>query len=162
MKLYEITDQFRKLDEFVPEIESCEEAEAYTALFDELMGTLSDKVHSTTMVLKNTESDIGAIEGEIKRLQARKKNLQHKADSLMNYMAYCMKGADVNEVKTSLFTVKFVKSPPSVVGDNVDLLPECFTRVKREADKTAIKEALQKGVEIEGWSIESKITLRVK
>jgi hypothetical protein len=162
MKLYEIADQFRKLDEFVPDIDSQADGEAYTDLFNDLIVSFSDKVHNTCCVMRNTEADIVAIDQEIKRLQARKKALVGKVTSLEEYLTYCLKNAEVNEVKTSLFNVKFVKSPPSVVGDNIESLPEEYTRVKREADKTAIKDALQKGVEIPGWSIESKITLRVK
>ena len=69
MRLYEIADQFIKLDDFIPDVESAEDSQAYSDLFDEFQGDLSDKVHGCCCVIRNTESEANALAQEIKRIE---------------------------------------------------------------------------------------------
>jgi hypothetical protein len=155
MKLYEITSQFEKLDAMVPDIDNHEDAEAFTELYAELEGDLSDKVHGLCCVIRNTESSANALDVEIKRLTAKKKSLESKSKRLMDYLEFSLKSANVPSVKTSIFDVVFKKNPPSVNVLDESLIPASFIRTKIETspDKVAIKDALKSGEHVPGCEL---------
>jgi hypothetical protein len=162
MRLYEIADQFIKLDDFIPDVESAEDSQAYSELFDELQGDLSDKVHGCCCVIRNAQSEADALAIEIKRMTAKKKALEAKADRVQDYLSYCLKTIGQDKVKTSLFDVGFRKLPPSVVITDEAAIPDLLCRTKREPDKTAIKQAIQEGIEIAGAHLEAGERLVIK
>lgn len=162
MRLYEIAEQFRALDSLIPDVESEQDAQAYTELYEGLTGTLQEKVHGLCCVIRNTESEANAFDAEIKRLQAKKKALESKVASLSSYLEYQLKGADQSEVKTALFTVKFQINPDSVEILDEKMLPIEFTRSKVEPDKTVIKEALKRGEYVPGAKLVRKERMVIK
>lgn len=61
----------------------------------------------------------------------------------------------VKSAKAGTFTVRRDPGSKSLVGDGVpELLPERFRRVKVEADKKAIGDAIKAGEEVEGYRFE--------
>ncbi len=161
MKLYEITDQFRQLDDFLPEIESGEEAQAFTELFDWLQGTLEEKVAGICAVYRNTEAEAEAIKAEIDRLTKRKKALENKAQRLKDYLLYNLEAVGQEQVKTGVWDVRVKTNPPSCKVDE-SLLPEGFWKVKREPDIAKAKQAIQAGAEIPGAWLETKRGVTIK
>lgn len=162
MRLYEITEQFQALDSFIPEVDSAEDSAAWSELWAGLQVKLVDKVHGLCCVIRNTEGEAMAIDAEIKRLTAKKKALQNKVDNLTSYLEYNLKASDSSEVKTSIFTVKFAKTPASVKILDESALPTDMLRVKTEPDKTAIKAAIKEGREVPGACLEAGERLVIK
>ena len=65
------------------------------------------------------------------------------------------------KIETDLF--KFtVRKSESVAVKDAETLPRAYIRLKREADKKLIKEALKRGEQIEGCSIVENYSLGVK
>jgi hypothetical protein len=162
MRLYEITEQFQRLDSFIPDVESADDSVAWSELWGELQSDLSDKVHGLCCVIRNTEGEAMAIDAEIKRLTAKKKALANKVENLTSYLEYNLKASDSSEVKTSIFTVKFAKTPESVKILDESALPSDLLRVKTEPDKTAIKAAIKEGREVPGACLEAGERLVIK
>jgi hypothetical protein len=162
MSLYEISGQFEILDEFIPDIVSEEDSKAYSDLFDQLQGSLSEKVHGLCCVIRNAESMQDALGLEIKRMSNKKKLLENKVKRLTDYMEYCLRHIGQDKVKTSLFDVGFRKLPPSVVITDESAIPDLLCRTKREPDKTAIKQAIQEGIEVNGAHLEAGERLVIK
>jgi hypothetical protein len=161
MKLYEIKDQFRKLDEF--QLESDDDVQAFGELYAGLQISLTEKVENCCMVIKNTMSEADAIADEINRLRARKDALANKADSLSKYMQHEMEAIGVDSVKGALFSVRIQANPPSVdVSVDVSQLPVDYQRVKLEADKAGLKQALLAGIDIEGCTLMQSKSIRIK
>jgi hypothetical protein len=162
IRLYEITDQFKALDSFIPEVESVEDSSAWSELWEGLQVELADKVHGLCCVIRNTEGEAMAIDAEIKRLTAKKKALENKVENLTSYLEYNLKSSDSREVKTSIFTVKFAKTPEAVKILDESALPANMMRVKTEPDKTAIKAAIKGGREVPGARLEVGERLVIK
>ena len=162
MRLYEITDQFSQLDDFLPEIESMEDGQAYTELFDQLQGELSEKVHGCVCVIKNAQSEADALTVEIKRMTAKRKALENKASRVHDYLDFSLRALGQDHVKTSLFDVKYQKSPPSVrIISEIDLPDDCL-RIKKEADKTLIKQKIQSGEFVKGAELVQDTRMVIK
>ena len=161
MKLYEITGQARLLDEFAGDISTPEDAQAFSELYAEIEGAFDAKAHSVCCVIKNATSEADALAEEIKRLTARKKAFESKAESLKNYIEYEMKKLDKKEVKTALFSLKFQKNQDSCEVDESGLEDKWF-KIERKPDIAKIKETLKAGEKIDCAWLESSESLRIR
>lgn len=101
-----------------------------------------------------------AIKEQEAVLKARREACDAKADSLKRYLLDALGG---EKLKTGRVSVSYRKSTSTEI-DDVDVVPEEFMRVKTtiEPDKTAIKEALSSGTEINGCRLVTKTSVVVK
>jgi len=81
------------------------------------------------------------INNEIKRLQGLKKRQEKRADNLLRYITYALKG----EKFKSPFVSVYYKTTESVEASEV---PDRYMRIKKEPDKMKIKQALKKGEKV--------------
>lgn len=129
-------------------------------------GELEVKCENYAMVLKNLEGDVEALDNEIRRLTSRKKTLENNIKRMKEAVRDVMIATGKTKFKTELFSFSVQNNPASVVLDTEDLdtLPDEFIRIKKEADKAAIKEALLKGDEkLSGYAhIEQGQSLRIR
>lgn len=141
-----------------------EQMENLSEVYTQMQGDFDQKIENTVKVIRNYESDVNAIDEEIKRLQAKKKSAQARADWLRNNIKMAMIALDKNKVKTALCTVSL--SDEKIAGvqitGNVDDLPKEFQKIKIEADKTALKNALMDGIEIDGVELYTNRTLTIR
>jgi hypothetical protein len=72
--------------------------------------------------------------------------------------------AGINEVKSSLFTIKLGKNPAKVSITDQALVPDKFVRTTLTIapDKNAIKDALQAGEEVPGCELVRDTVLKVR
>jgi len=158
VKLYEISNQFKALDEI--NLESDDDVQAFADLYAGLQVSLTEKIENCCMVLRNAQAEADAITEERARLDDRRKALENKIDRLREYMLHEMEGIGVDSVKGALFSVRIQNNPQSVQVDGD--VPEEYQRVKVEADKTKIRQALLDGIEIAGCKLVQTKSLRVK
>jgi len=92
----------------------------------------------TTMIEKNVE---------------RRDRLKKRADFYRAFMHRLLQAADIKSLDLPAGKVSISHTPPSVVVNNPDELPDIYIRVKREPDKAALKEALKRGETIPGASL---------
>jgi hypothetical protein len=161
MKLYEMTDQFRKLEEMAMQIDSAEDAEAFSALWAEIAGDFMIKAERTAMVIRNLEAECDAMWCEEDRLKARRKSMENNVVSLKGYLESHMKETGIDKVTGTLFTISIQKNPPALKLDE-GKLPEAWWKVKREPDSAKIKEAIKSGESIEGAWLEQGESLRIR
>jgi hypothetical protein len=162
MRLYEITEQFQALDSFIPDVDSVEDSTAWSELWEGLQVDLADKVHGYCCVIRNAEGDLMVLEAEIKKLERKKEIVANKIKALEKRLSSGLKLAETTEVKTSIFTVKFSKTPESVKILDESALPADLLRVKTEPDKTAIKAAIKEGRDVPGACLEAGERLVIK
>lgn len=100
------------------------------------------------------------VDAEIKRLQAVKKSNSNLISRLKNGLLQAVKLYGDFEVGFTKFGTR--KSSSTVVGD-VNSLPKEFkvSKLTEQADKKAIKEALQRGEKIEGCEIVESLNLKI-
>lgn len=127
--------------------------------FSELEMTLAEKRENILLWIKNLNADAKAIKEEEKILADRRKVIENKADNLRKYIEYDLAG---EKFKTARVSVSYRKSTAVNVLD-LNKIPAEYLRMKEpEADKTAIKEALNNGVKIEGAELIENISMQIK
>lgn len=155
MQLYEITEAYLALDN----LDDTEDIKHYlSAIQDEF----NDKLESTTYVIQNYKSEIEAIKNEINRLSSKKKSLENKVTFLTDYMYENMKALDMEKAKVGTFDLRIQKNPKSVQILDETKIADDYIRIKKELDKSKIKEALKNGLTVEGAELIQTEGLRIK
>ena len=148
--IYDIKGRYCSIQELLSESDLDPQLLADT--MEAVEGELEIKCENYAMVLKNLEGDVEALDNEIKRMK----------EAVRDAMITTGK----TKFKTELFSFSVQNNPASVVLDTEDLdtLPDEFIRIKKEADKTAIKAALLAGDQkLAGYAhIEQGQSLRIR
>ncbi len=127
MKLYELTDTYAELVAQLDECETEEEAAQLWAQLDEIGSSIAEKADNYARFMRNKQSDISALDDEIKRLQKRKKAAENTVDHLREHMKFAMGIAGATEIKTALGKWTVRKNAPHVeVIDESEIAPEFF------------------------------------
>lgn len=130
-------------------------------LFGEISMNFDNKLNDSQRWIIEQEACADTLKAEAKRLSAKATALQNRADRVRELMKGAIVATGETKYKTDLFSF-FIKKSESVQVLSEDELPREYLRIKREADKIKIKEALKKGEHIEGCSIVEKLSLGVK
>lgn len=122
---------------------------------------LQEKGVDIGYVIKSLDDEIEIFDKEIKRLQERKKALQNAQDRVKSELTKAMNEFGILEIKGRTLKINFRKSE-SVEVDNIEELDDKFKKVKTEADKMAIKEAIKNGEEVKGARLIEKQNLQIR
>jgi hypothetical protein len=104
------------------------------------------------------------LKEEAKRLSERATRYTKNADKLKDLMSLAFNASGEKKIVTTKFTFSTRKSE-TVEFDELlspDDFPRQFVRIKREFDKTKIKEALKKGEIIDGAKIVTNQNFQIK
>ena len=162
--IYEITNDYLQIMAMLEDSDLDPQTLADT--MEGIEGEFEIKAENYAKVMKNLEGDILAIKAEIDRLTSKKRVIENNIKSMKSNLQYAMEATGKTKFKTELFSFNIQKNAPSVVIDLEDLskLPSQFIKQREiEADKTAIKEALKRGENLDGiahW--EQGESLRIK
>ena len=145
MKLYELTAQYRGLAELsdIPD-------DALRDTLEGLEGEIQIKAENLLMVVSNMNADATAIDTEIKRLQARKKAITNRQNSLRDYLKHNMQQSGISKIQCPLFSITLAKGRPMAVIEQEDLLPKKFIKTTRSPIKADILRALKAGEQVPG------------
>lgn len=158
-KLYDISkDYIGFLESDLPEHEMLD-------CLDDIKDAFEEKAHNIIAVATTLDSDINAIDAQIKRLQERKKAINSNVERLKEYLRYNMEVSGINKISHPLFSITLGKPSATCEVTDQSLLPDDYVTVKTEIkpDKRKILKDLKEGVEIEGAEIiEGKPSLRIK
>lgn len=141
--------------------EFIDNTETINNLFNGLKMTFEDKLDNSQRYILTLNGEADILAKEIKRLQAKKTALENKADRLSEMMKNAILSSGENKFKTSLYIFN-IKKTESVEVRDLDVIPRAYLRLKKEADKVAIKKALKNGDVIEGVYLSEKLSLGVK
>ena len=162
--IYEITDDFLRIQDMMedPELDS----QTLADTFEAIDGELEIKAESYAKVMKNLEGDLAGIKTEIDRLTSKKKTIENNIKNMKATLQSVMEVTGKTKFKTDLFSFGIQKNAPSVVIDVEDVrdIPEDYLKFKEpEVDKTAIKAAINDGVDLTGIAhLETKCSLRIR
>ena len=110
-------------------------------------------------VIKQLRSQSDMIKSEIKRLQELAKRYENSAEKLSDTLLQSVVAH--GQIKTALVTISSRKSKSVSITDE-SLLGAEFMRIKTEPNKTAIKEALEAGQEVQGALIVENYSLNIR
>lgn len=162
--IYEIASDWFRVQEMMEDPEIDPQTLADT--FEAIDGELEIKAENYAKVMKNLEGDIAAIKAEIDRLTSKKKTIENNIKNMKATLQNVMEVTGKTKFKTELFSFGIQKNAPSVVIDEqyIENIPERFLKYSDPAiNKTAIKEAIQNGENLEGLAhLESKNSLRIR
>lgn len=129
---------FKKLlDPDVPE-------EAVFDTLEMIEADMDTKADRYAMVLRDMDGDVATIDGEIKRLQERKKFILNRCDRLKATLYASMKATGRTSFKTALYSFTIQGNGGSRPVKLLDDVPERW-RKPGEPDMGKIREALENG-----------------
>ena len=114
--------------------------------------------------IKWQEEWLDNLDTEIKRLQTLKKARENRIKRVRAGYAEFLTAIGKKKIETLRGNMTVAAPTVSTVIDSIDDLPDAYkkTTVKIDADKTAIKQAIQMGKAIPGAHLEEKPSIRIK
>ena len=158
MKLYEIDNAILDcIDMETGEVIDIEK-------LNELQLERDTKIENVACWIKDLKAEAEAIKAEKQALAERQKVAENKAESLKKWLAYALNG---EKFKTAKCAISFRKSESVEVTDaGIKSLmkehDELLTYKAPEPNKTAIKQALKDGLNVDGVQLVQKTSTIIK
>lgn len=164
MNLYEIGQSFKNLEEVIENSEDENLLEIINDSMSELQETFESKAENIVRFTKNLRGQAEVIDNEIKRLQARKKSIDSKAENLEKYLFDAMKFVNKDKIATGIFEISIKQNPYSVkIVDDFAIEDKYIIKTEKVSyDKKRIKEDILHQIEVKGAVLERKEVLKVK
>lgn len=162
--LYEITQDYMTILAMMedPELDPKTLADTMEAV----EGELEVKAENYAKVIRNLEADVTGIKAEIDRLSERKKTIENNIKRMKEALQFSMETTGKTKFKTELFSFSVRNNAPKVVMDEeyIENIPERFLKYSEPSiNKSAIKEAIQSGEDLEGIAhLEQLTSLTIK
>ena len=160
MRLYDIDVNLRALWNKIAEQEG-EITEEDMQMLNELEIAKNDKLEGYGVIIREMKSEIDECDAEMKRIKEiadRKKNaMERLKKSLQEFMI----GNEIDKFESVKVKLSFRKSQ-SLEIEEVAIIPEDLMRIKKEPDKTAIKEFIVNGGELQGVHLLDKKNIQIK
>lgn len=156
MTLYEINEQIQKAIElgFDPETGEILDESA----LEQLQLDRDEKIENICLFIKDLKAEAAALDAEKKNLDARATVAKRKSDSLSRYLQAMLDG---EKFKTARCSISYRKTSAVIVDDENEL-PELCVRIRKEPNKTAIKDYINAGVSVPGAHIEDRQSMIIK
>lgn len=140
-----------------------------TAAFDSLQMERNSKISGVACWYKNLMAEAAALDAEAESLTKRKKSCEAQATRLKEYLKTALNGQKFENERCK---VTFRKTPESVKFKDDDekafvawakeRRPDLLTYAEPKANKTAIKEAINSGLEFSLTYLESGTSITIK
>lgn len=154
MKLYQLTDNYNKVWQMLDNEET--DLQVIKDTLESIDGAIEIKAQNTVSLLKNLEVYSDGLSKEIKRLEQMQDAVNHKYDSIRNYLFSQLESTGLTEIKTSIATIKQQNNPPSVEIFDSSLIPAKYQTVIPATftiSKKNIASDLKAGINIPGVSL---------
>lgn len=158
-KLYDIAK------DYIGFLESDLEPEQLTECLDSIEEAFEEKGGNIVAVVTTLQTDVDAIDSQVKRLQERKKMIVNNQNRMREYLRYNMEVSGITKINHPLFSITLGKPVVTCEVTDQSLLPDDYVTVKTEIepDKRKILKDLKEGVEVEGAVLsEGKSRLLIK
>lgn len=165
-RLYEMTGRLLALADLLDDPEVPDEAVRDT--IEAIEGEIEIKAEGILKFVANIDSDVKAVDTEIRRLQARKKILQNRQGRLREYLRHNMEVAGISRIECSLFLISLAKGRAIAQVNDAEAIPAKYKSTRTEVliDKASLLrdlKNLEDDQEIPGASLgTSKPSLRIK
>lgn len=148
MKLSEMNEQMLMIDSLLSENTDPETQEILGSAKEVLMKDIEDKIENILGYISECKAKSEYYKEEMERIAKKKKTLENRVDWLRKLIFDHMKLSGKVKGEYGTWNIYIGKSPDRVIltEDAEALLPDSMCRIKREADKTAIKGAMVDGV----------------
>lgn len=160
--LYEINADIDTLIESCIDPETGEVIEDLDERLNELTIARAEKIENLAFVIKNYKAEAEKLDKFKKQVDARLKAYTNNIERLKRYLASCMN--DGEKFKSTMNSIYFMHTKSVNVSDAFFAAEENeqYMRVKKEANKDAIKTALDAGETVAGAELVENISLVVR
>lgn len=158
MKLYQLTDNYLRVQELLEE----NKTEAVEDTLDALTDGFHDKAENIVKIIKSLAADAEMAGKEAKRLLKRKQALENNVQKLKTYLQTEMERMEIRKINSTLFTIQIQKNPASVEIVDEALLKPFFLLQEPKIDKKRIAEILKSGEEVEGARLVESESIRIR
>lgn len=149
MTLYEMTTQANALYELLQSEEIDEQTFLDTL---EAIGT-EEKIESYCQVIKELQGDLDKFKAEADRLAARMKTAKNGIERLKESLLTFLRASGQDKVKAGTFSASIGTSKQTNILDESLIPTEFRTPQPDKIDKTAIKKAIESGLEVAGAEV---------
>lgn len=125
-------------------------------------GNLEHKARGYGYIIKDLENDNETIDKEIARLTTLKKSRSKTIDRMKETVKNTMELFNVSEIKSPTLKINFRRSETVEVDTLIIDAKWCNVKTTLTPDKKAIKEAILRGEEVVGATIETHQNLQIK
>ena len=159
--LFKITEQARELSQALIEGELTPEMESALIINQ---NELQEKSINYAYAIRSIEYDLEAIDSEIKRLQALKTSRTNAIERMKSAVLDAMGIYGIDKIETPTMKISVRLNNPAVELVNEYQIPDIFKKEKVTVsiDKTAIKEAIESGLEVQGAVLNRKKRLEIR
>lgn len=147
--LYQMTAQASELYELLQNEEIDEQVFKDTL---DAIGT-NEKIEGYCQVIKELQGDFEKYKAEADRLMARMKTAKNSIDRMKDSLLSFLRATGQSKVKAGTFAVSIGTSKATNILDEALIPAEYKTPQPDKIDKTAIKKAIESGVEVAGAEI---------
>lgn len=167
MNLFELDSQVRAAldlyEQGFSEIVDTEtgEIKPLSEYIEELNLTKEEKITNLCKYIKNTESDVEALDRQKKVFADRLDKTKKKLESAKEYLQTVLDGSKWKD-KEGRFEVSYRKSEAVEIKEGADIPPEFLVPQEPKVSKTELKKALKNGAVIEGVSLVERQNMSVK
>lgn len=158
MKLYQLTDNYLRVQELLEENKTEDVEDTLDALTD----GFHDKAENIVKIIKSLAADAEMAGKEAKRLLKRKQALENNVQKLKNYLQTEMERMEIRKINSTLFTIQIQKNPASVEIVDEALLKPFFLLQEPKIDKKRIAEILKSGEEVKGARLVESESIRIR
>ncbi|EMX5393070.1 siphovirus Gp157 family protein [Listeria innocua] len=158
MKLYQLTDNYLRVQELLEE----NKTEAVEDTLDALTDGFHDKAENIVKIIKSLAADAEMAGKEAKRLLKRKQALENNVQKLKTYLQTETERMEIRKINSTLFTIQIQKNPASVEIVDEALLKPFFLLQEPKIDKKRIAEILKSGEEVEGARLVESESIRIR
>lgn len=144
--LYELTSDYMNLLEMAEDPDT--DPEVLQDTMEAIEGEIECKADNYARVIAQLKGESTALDGEIKRLNARKDSIDKNSDRIKQTLTNAMNATGKRKFKTDYFSFYIQMHPASVVMDEQDIekIPDRY-RVKQPdtIDKRTLKSDIEAG-----------------
>ena len=126
---------------------------------EELKLEKDEKIRRLALYCKEQKMLIDSIKEEKKRITDRQAREEKRLQSAMDYLQLVLEGA---KVKDPQFTVSYRKSEAVEIAEGAVIPKEYLVEQEPKVSKTELKNALKKGLVIDGVSLVERVNMSVK
>lgn len=164
MNLYQITNEYVADVAKLKSLDLDDDAIADT--MEGMAGNLEDKLVNYCYAIKELEAESKEQEAIAKSHLERSNSAANRAEYLKKSVATALKISGKEKVNRPEFVIGFRKNPPSVIVDDISLIPmDYFKPVlppPPSLDKSLVKAAIQDGFVVSGAHLEQGESLTIK
>lgn len=169
MKLFNISEEYNALYELLEDIETDENgviidnSDTVAELFNNLEVEFHDKLTNTTYLIKELEANSKALKDEAKRLTDKARTFENRAKRIKSLIKETIIKSGEMKHKTDKFSFSVRTSDVYNYDDvNLEFIDSEFVKVKKELDKTQVKQFIKAGGVVEGVKISEDTILTVR